>query len=315
MAPETVGGVLEAIAQAWGLPDGVEVSLEANPTSVEAVRFQGYANAGVNRVSLGIQALNDKDLRALGRMHSTSEAKQAIEIAQRNFSKTSFDLIYARQHQTASDWEAELQQAIKLSAEHLSLYQLTIEAQTRFGEMHARGRLRGLPNGDLGADLYLLTQDICEAHGLPAYEVSNHAAPGSECQHNLIYWRYGDYAGIGPGAHGRLTIDGDRWATSTELQPEKWLSAAQTQKISSKFDENVPRSEQAEEYLMMGLRLAEGVSIRRLSDLNPTFDLSVAKDYAADGLLEISAERLSATKDGRLVLNALLGELLAGAGG
>ncbi|MEM7440145.1 MAG: radical SAM family heme chaperone HemW [Pseudomonadota bacterium] len=310
MEPRTVGAVLDAISDAWTLSNDAEVSLEANPTSVEAGRFRGYATAGVNRASLGIQALNDPDLRALGRMHSAHEAMQAIEIAQNTFSQTSFDLIYARQNQSAGEWELELKQALNLAADHLSLYQLTIEPQTRFGHMHARGRLAGLPSDDLGADLYELTQDICEDHGLPAYEVSNHATDAAQCKHNLIYWRYGDFAGIGPGAHGRLTLDSTRWATSTELLPEKWLETSKSDGIACTFDDPISPVEQSEEYLMMGLRLVEGVSIRRLLELRPGFDVNSPDDLIKDGFLKIDGDRLKATQTGRLVLNSILGALL-----
>ena len=200
----------------WSLAPDAEITLEANPTSVEAGRFRGYRDAGVNRLSMGVQALNDADLRALGRMHDTAEAVRAFEVARGIFPRVSFDLIYARQGQTLADWRAELGRALALAIDHLSLYQLTIEPGTRFGELAARGRLRGLPAPDAAADMYLATQEICAAAGLAGYEISNHARPGAESRHNLVYWRYGDYAGVGPGAHGRLTARrrplGDRMA-------------------------------------------------------------------------------------------------------
>ena len=226
MQPETVGAILEAIGRHWSVERDVEVTLEANPTSVEATRFRGYRVAGVNRVSLGVQALDDASLKELGRLHTAREALDAVAIARQNFERYSFDLIYARPRQTPQEWEAELKRAISEAAEHLSLYQLTIEPDTPFSTLHKTGKLV-TPDDDTSRTLYDLTQDICAAAGLPAYEVSNHARPGAECRHNLVYWRYGDYVGIGPGAHGRLTVDGRRYATRTLRLPERWLAAVE----------------------------------------------------------------------------------------
>jgi oxygen-independent coproporphyrinogen-3 oxidase len=225
MEPETVAEVIAAARRAWPVANDLEVTLEANPTSVEAGRFAAYAEAGVSRVSLGIQALNDTDLQRLGRRHSVAEAIQAYEVARKFFNRTSFDLIYARQDQTLVDWRAELRLALDLAVDHLSLYQLTIEGGTAFGDRYAAGKLRGLPEEDLAADMYEATQDICGTAGLEGYEVSNHAKPGAESRHNLIYWRYGDYVGIGPGAHGRLTLNGQRHATEAWRAPGKWLDS------------------------------------------------------------------------------------------
>ena len=222
MRPGTVAAILDAVAAAWSVVPGAEVTLEANPTSVEAERFRGYRAAGVNRVSLGVQALNDADLRRLGRLHSAAEALAAVAVAAQTFERFSFDLIYARPGQTLQDWEAELHAAIGHAAEHLSLYQLTIEPGTVFERLHRAGKL-AVPSDDEGRLLYDLTQAICAAHGLPAYEISNHARPGAESRHNLVYWRYGEYAGIGPGAHGRLVAGNSRIATVTEKHPERWL--------------------------------------------------------------------------------------------
>ncbi|MCB1404002.1 MAG: radical SAM protein, partial [Rhodobacteraceae bacterium] len=215
--------VIAAVRDGWPQAGDVEITLEANPTSVEAGRFRGFRDAGVNRVSMGIQALDEGDLRRLGRMHSVAEAIRAYEIARDTFERVSFDLIYARQGQTLDQWRAELGRALALAVDHLSLYQLTIEDGTRFGDMHARGRLRGLPDADLAADMFAVTQETCDAAGMGGYEISNHARPGAESRHNLIYWRYGDYAGIGPGAHGRLTVGGRRWAIESPRSPEAWL--------------------------------------------------------------------------------------------
>ena len=207
--------------QHWTVPSGVEVTLEANPTSVEATRFRGYRTAGVNRVSLGVQAMNDRDLRSLGRLHSAAEAMKAVETAASIFERTSFDLIYARPQQTPAEWAAELEEAIGRAAEHLSLYQLTIEPGTVFERLRDAGKLV-TPKAEDSRILFETTREICEKHGLPAYEISNHARPGAECRHNLVYWRYGEYAGIGPGAHGRLVTDEGRMAHSTEKRPEAW---------------------------------------------------------------------------------------------
>ena len=222
MQPATIAGVLNAIARQWRVAPDAEITLEANPTSVEATRFRGYRTAGVNRVSLGVQALDDRVLAELGRMHSAREALDAVAIARSVFDRYSFDLIYARPNQEPKAWASELKTALAEAGEHLSLYQLTIEPETPFFALHAAGKLR-LPDEDTSRALYDTTQEICAAAGLPAYEISNHARPGGECRHNLVYWRGQEYAGIGPGAHGRLDIDGERHATATEKRPESWL--------------------------------------------------------------------------------------------
>ena len=262
MAPETVSAIIDEARALWRPANDMEITLEANPGSVEAGRFAAYRDAGVNRISMGVQALNDEDLRRLGRIHTVAEARAAFDIARRCFDRVSFDMIYARQHQTLDTWRNELTEALSMAVDHLSLYQLTIEDGTAFGDRYAVGKLRGLPEDDSAADMYLATQDICEAHGLPAYEVSNHARPGAESQHNLIYWRYGDYVGIGPGAHGRLTLNGRKYATETHLAPTKWLDAVSTGSGESDRTE-LSMQEQASEYLMMCLRLSEGLDVDR----------------------------------------------------
>jgi oxygen-independent coproporphyrinogen-3 oxidase len=306
MAPETVAAVLDAIRAGWGLDRGAEVTLEANPTSVEAGRFRGYREAGVNRLSLGVQALNDPDLKRLGRMHTAAEAVAAFEIARTTFDRVSFDLIYARQDQGLDAWRAELDRALAMAIDHLSLYQLTIEAGTRFGDLHARGRLRGLPGAALAADMYAATGEACARAGLDAYEVSNYARPGAESRHNLVYWRYGDYAGIGPGAHGRLTLGATRWAVEALRQPEAWLEAeARTQRTALASDE------QAVEMAMMGLRLREGIDAGRYARLagTPLPEDAVA-DLQALGLLTLNGARVTATDAGRAVLDTVLKTLL-----
>ncbi len=310
MPPETVGAVIGAIGEVWTLAKDAEITLEANPTSVEAGRFRGYRDAGVNRVSLGIQALNDADLRALGRMHSAAEARAALGIARETFDRVSFDLIYARQGQPLAAWRAELAEALAMAGDHLSLYQLTIEDGTRFGELAARGRLRGLPDADLAADMYVATQEMCEAAGLPAYEVSNHARPGGESRHNLIYWRHGDYAGIGPGAHGRLTLAEGRMATETAARPEDWLGRVEAGKTGITGMERIEVRDQAAELLLMGLRLREGIDLERYAALaGRRLDADVIRDLESNQLVEIKDLSLRATDQGRLLLNRVIATL------
>ena len=307
MLPETVGAIIERIKSHWPVANNIEITLEANPTSVEADRFRGFHDAGVNRVSMGIQALNDDDLRRLGRLHSVAEARVAFDIARDVFERVSFDLIYARQDQTLNDWRAELRVALAMAADHLSLYQLTIEPGTAFGDRHARGGLRGLPDDELGADLYDLTQDLCGAAGLPAYEVSNHAADMAQSQHNLIYWRGGDYVGIGPGAHGRLTLDGTRWATETPLRPNVWLDAVDQTGTGENARTALSAADQADELLLMGLRISEGIDLYRYAKLNgsPLNEAPLAEMLDL-GFVEREGAQLRLTPKGRPVLNAVL---------
>ena len=312
MAPETVAAILERIRQHWPVANDLEVTLEANPGSVEAGRFRGFAEAGVNRVSVGVQALNDADLTRLGRLHSVSEALAALEIARNTFERVSFDLIYARQDQTLDGWRAELHRALGFAADHLSLYQLTIEPGTAFGDRHAAGKLRGLPDEDLGAEMYLATQELCEAAGFAAYEVSNHARPGAESRHNQIYWRYGDYAGIGPGAHSRLTIGGQKHAIETALLPDAWLKAAERGNGES-LRRALSGREQAEEYLMMGLRMSQGIDIKRYNSLSgQPLSTEALGNLTELGMIERPGSHLRVTPQGRMVLNAVIKELFAG---
>ncbi|WP_281973388.1 radical SAM family heme chaperone HemW [Ruegeria faecimaris] len=310
MDPETVAAVIDTARALWHPANDMEITLEANPSSVEAGRFAAYREAGVNRISMGVQALNDDDLRRLGRIHSVAEARAAYDIARHCFERVSFDLIYARQHQTLDAWRAELTEALSMAVDHLSLYQLTIEDGTAFGDRYAVGKLRGLPLDDSAADMYLATQEICEAHGLPAYEVSNHARPGAESQHNLIYWHYGDYVGIGPGAHGRITQNGQKYATETYLNPQRWLDAASCGS-GEKERAALSREDQASEYLMMGLRVTGGLDIDRYMGISghplPQDPLGHLQDI---GMVQMLDGRLMATTDGRAVLNAVIRELL-----
>lgn len=311
MPPETVAAVIETIRRVWGLNAYAEVTLEANPTSVEAGRFRGYADAGVNRVSMGIQALNDADLRALGRMHSVAEARAAFDIARGVFDRVSFDLIYARMGQTVEDWRMELREALEMAVDHLSLYQLTIEAGTRFADLYRLGKLK-TPADEDAAAMYDVTQEVCEAAGMPAYEVSNHARPGAESRHNLIYWRYGDYVGVGPGAHGRLTLGKRRMATETLLAPEAWLDGTDHDGIGSAAETAIAPEDQATEYLLMCLRLSKGADIARYEALGGLpLDPARLAGLVEDGMLIREGSRLIATARGRIVLNSVLATLLA----
>jgi putative oxygen-independent coproporphyrinogen III oxidase len=312
MAPATVAAILDAVARNWSVSGDVEVTLEANPTSVEAQRFASYRTAGVNRVSLGVQALDDVALSALGRTHTAREALDAVAIARRIFERYSFDLIYARPGQTVAEWRAELTSAISQAAEHLSLYQLTIEPGTPFAALHAAGRL-ATPDAEHARNLYDVTREVCAAAGLPAYEVSNHARPGAECRHNLVYWRCHEYAGIGPGAHGRLELNGARRATATERQPEAWLALVESQGHGLVADEPLSRGQAADEYLLMGLRLAEGVDLNRFERLagHPLSAEQIAH-LTRHGLVETpGAGRLRVTATGFPVLNAVVADLAA----
>jgi oxygen-independent coproporphyrinogen-3 oxidase len=312
MEPATVGAVLDAIDRLWGLAAGAEVTLEANPTSVEAARFRGYAAAGVNRVSLGVQALDDAALRALGRQHTAAEACAAFETARAQFARVSFDLIYARSGQTPAAWASELGRALEMAVDHLSLYQLTIEPGTRFNELRARGRL-SVPPDHAAAEMYAITQGLTAAAGMPAYEISNHARPGAESRHNLVYWRYGDYVGIGPGAHGRVTgPDGVRRATETVRDPAGWLAQTGSWGHALERAEPVAPADQADEFMLMALRLAEGADLDRHARLaGAPIPEAHIDGLVASGHLARRGRRIAATKEGRIVLNAVLAALLA----
>ena len=311
MRPETVAAVIEAARDIWPFANDIEITLEANPGSVEACRFSGYRDGGVNRISMGIQALNDEDLRRLGRIHSVAEARAAFDVARGCFDRVSFDLIYARQGQSLADWQGELKQALSMAIDHLSLYQLTIEEGTAFGDRYARGKLRNLPTDDTAADMYQATQDICMEQGMPAYEVSNHARLGSESRHNLIYWRYGDYIGIGPGAHGRLTLNGQRFATESIRAPGAWLQSV-SEGSGDCVNVGLTPDEYSAEHLMMGMRLVEGINTDRYTQLaQHPLPQDKVHDLLNMGMVVQSGSILRATDQGRAVLNAVLRELLA----
>lgn len=311
MAPATVAAILDHIARLWTILPAAEITLEANPGSVEADRFRGYAAAGVNRVSLGVQSLNDEVLRSLGRIHSVAEAKAAIKIAHENFDRVSFDLIYARPRQAVAEWRNELAEALALAAGHLSLYQLTIEPETPFAALHAAGKLV-IPDADHALALYEVTQELTTAAGLPAYEISNHAAPGEESRHNLLYWRYGEYVGCGPGAHGRLMLDGVRHATSAERTPERWRERVAADGCGWIEATPLMPAEQVDEWLLMGLRLSEGIDLDRLWAAGGIAAPDAAvTELSRLGLIEAvpgaaDARRIRATATGRFVLNEVV---------
>lgn len=315
MPPATVAAILDRVAQRWPLAPDLEVTLEANPTSVEAAKLADFRAAGVNRVSLGVQSLDDAALRFLGRQHSAAEAVAALKAAQKLFNRVSFDLIYARPGQTVAAWRRELETALALAGEHLSLYTLTIEPNTGFAGAVARGEFRPAPD-DATAALYDATQELCEAAGLPAYEISNHARPGAACRHNLTYWRAGAYVGIGPGAHGRLVRQGAWRATCNARKPEAWLDAVATQGHGTGDDAAIDARERVTEALMMGLRLAEGVHETNLAAasgvaLDDAIDAARLRRLIDGGFLQRKGPWLRATPKGTRVLDSVLGELLA----
>jgi len=309
MQGASVGRTLDTIARLWRTANVVEVTLESNPASADATRFADYRAAGVNRLSLGVQALNDKDLKMLGRLHNVAEAKAALALAMRNFGRVSLDLIYARPEQTLADWRAELNEALAFGTDHLSLYQLTIEPATPFATLYKTGALK-IPDEDRAAELFELTQEMTAAAGRPAYEISNHARPGSEARHNLLYWRYGSYAGVGPGAHGRLDLRGKRVATQTERLPERWRDAVARNGHGLIEQSDVPRADAAREHLLMNLRLAEGLDLAAYRARWGTMpDAQRMQSLIDDGLLTRDGDRLSATPRGRLLLNSVIAAL------
>ena len=314
MAPATAAALIADATRLFRPRPDLEITLEANPTSVEAARLRDFAAAGVNRCSVGVQSLRDDQLAFLGRQHSAAEAVHALETARGIFPRLSFDLIYARPGQALADWRAELRQALSLAADHLSLYQLTVEPGTAFEALHRRGALT-LPEQDAAADLYAATAEAAAAYGLAQYEVSNYAKPGSESRHNLAYWQYRDYAGIGPGAHGRLTIAGRLVATRRHRAPEPWAQRVEQHGHGSSTDEILAPADRAREMLLMGLRLSEGVALDRLQQrtgltLSEAVEPDVLQRSIEAGYLRLSTDRLQATDCGRLRLDALLPALL-----
>jgi len=311
MMPDVVGKVLERIRRNWPQSNDLEVTLEANPSSVEVARFEGFRCAGVNRVSIGIQSLRDDHLRMLGRLHNAAEAVRAYDIARKIFPRVSFDLIYARQDQGLEAWRAELDEALQMAPEHLSLYQLTIEGGTAFGDRYRRGGLLGLPSDDLSADLFQITQEVCDRAGLPGYEISNHARDGEQGRHNLVYWKYGDYLGIGPGAHGRITLDGCRSARRAVRMPQDWLQKVENDGHGEEPAEPLSREDQAAEYLMMSLRLSEGSCLTRYERLaGKPLDRTALSAMVESGHVWQDRDTFGTTLAGKMVLNAILRQLL-----
>ena len=312
MEPATVAAIIDAARSYWSADDKIEITLEANPNSVEAARFADLAKAGVNRVSLGLQSFDDRALAFLGRAHSTREGFAALATAQKHFRRVSFDLIYALPGDTEDSWSATLAQALSLGTSHLSLYQLTIEPGTWFERLHAAGKLV-LPDPDAARALYDVTQEICERRGLPAYEISNHARAGAQSRHNLVYWRYGEYAGIGPGAHGRIVTDAGRITTATERHPEAWAAAVEGCGHGIVESVGLTSEEEADEFLLMGLRLREGIDPARYAALaGRALDERRIGDLMGEGLIarRIGA-RLAVTPAGFPVLDAVVADLAA----
>lgn len=314
MNPATTQAVIDAVARHWRIANDIEITLEANPTSVEAGKLHDFRQAGINRVSLGIQALEDRELKFLGRQHNADEALAALDLAAGTFARFTFDLIYARPGQTPAAWRQELTRALTFAADHISLYQLTIETGTVFEQAYARGDFQ-LPDEETQSALFEMTQEILGGAGMPAYEISNHAKPDSESRHNLVYWRYGDYVGIGPGAHGRLTLDGRKIATRQHRAPERWLEMVASQGHATRQQEEITRADRVSEMVMMGLRLAEGIPLSRFTaetgaEMRDCLDAARLARLTDGGFLEIRGDRLLATEAGRQRLNAVLGELL-----
>lgn len=309
MDPETVAVIVDKARRSWQTVNDLEITLEANPTSVDAAKFAAFVDGGVNRISVGLQALNDQDLKRLGRLHTVREGRNAFDLARSLVDRVSFDLIYARQDQSASDWERELTDALRFAGDHLSLYQLTIEDGTAFGRRQAAGRLGGLPNEDLSVDLWTITQTLCREAGYERYETSNHAKPGYESRHNAIYWQGGDWVGIGPGAHGRISGPQGRIATEAAQMPAAWLDRADRTGTGTAVEHLLPRLEIAEEYLIMGLRLREGIDIDRYDRLGGAFDPAGLLRMEDAGYVERTGGRIRTTEGGALLLNAVILEL------
>ncbi len=315
MNPDVVHAVITDVANAWTVTSETEVTLEANPTSVEAGRFAGFSEAGVNRISIGVQSLIDSDLKRLGRRHTAAMARQAIDIARQHFSSVSIDMIYARPHQTVATWARELREALRSGVDHLSLYQLTIKPGTRFASLVSRGKLPGLPGENLEADLLEATDELCSRSGFPRYETSSYARPGYAAVHNLIYWRYGEFAGIGPGADGRIVFDGSARRTRALTGPAEWLRSTETTGTGICVMDSLPPDVLGDEYLIASLRLREGADLARYSAVADRENAVPSYHHlVSDGFLELDGQRLRTTHTGRLLLDSVLGELCAGSG-
>ena len=315
MAPATCAALIDAVAGHWSVSDDLEITLEANPTSVEAGRFRDFQAAGVNRLSIGVQALDNDALRFLGRGHDRTQAVEAVSLAASLFPRTSFDLIYARPDQTIEDWETELSEALAMAPSHLSIYQLTIERGTPFYAAHRRGEFH-IPTEELGSALYEATQELCDAHGLPAYEISNHAQPGSECRHNLVYWTGGDYVGVGPGAHGRLTLEETVFATEQIPGPANWLDSVAKDGHGTRRSDRIGAGARLEEVLMMGLRLRDGLTRDAFQaatglEVEDALEPRRLRRLIDADYLTLDSRGLRATPEGLIRLNAVLASLLA----
>lgn len=312
MPPGSVEKVIAAIDDLWDVANDVEITLEANPTSVDAENFAGYRSAGVNRASVGIQALNDDDLRKLGRQHTVKEALEAFKLADKTFARTSFDVIYARPGQTVADWREELTQALAAQQGHMSLYQLTIEPETAFEKLYQQGKLT-MPDDDLAANLFDVTQELTDRAGIPAYEISNHAAPGQQSRHNLLYWQYGEYAGVGAGAHSRILAPASqRMGLNNEKNPEQWLAKVSATGTGALETEFLSAEEQAHEFLLMGMRLTAGINLDRYEALfGKMIAPALLDDLTAQGFLRFDqpGNTIAATRAGMRVLNSLIGLL------
>ena len=311
MSDRAINEILSTIYKHWSIPSDIEISLEANPTSSESKKFKSYSASGINRLSLGVQALNDKDLKKLGRLHTAKEARNAFDIASCNFNRVSFDLIYGRQYQTLKNWESELLDAIKMTMGHLSLYQLTIEDNTRFGQLFSKGKLRGLPEDVSSVEFFNLTQKVCEANDLHAYEISNHCKKGQECKHNLTYWRGKPFLGVGPGAHGRVDINKKRYMTEAPSNPELWLNQVQNFEFKNFKFEQISHTAHAEEYIMMSLRLKEGMNINHYTNLaKDELPNDKVKQLIIEKLITLENNILKTTKTGKLLTNYIIRQLL-----
>ncbi len=311
MDPGTVGRILKKISSNFGLSPDPEITLEANPTTVEQASFMQFRDNGINRLSLGIQALNNKDLKALGRRHSVKEAIKAYETADQVFNNVSLDFMFGRQFQTAEDWTSELYDIMELNPQHLSIYQLTIEPNTPFGKRYAANRLQGLPDEDTLAEMYLATMDICENNRYRQYEISNYSKPGFQGRHNLVYWGYFNFLGIGPGAHGRIKVKNQYYRTNTILSPDSWLGEVFASGTGENLREIIGAKERASEYLLTALRLTDGMNIVRFEKMSEKrLDQERVRELVKDGWVEISDGQLTVTKKGRLVLNQIITQLL-----
>ncbi len=311
MDPSVVSDLIDNIYKHHSVSKNIEISLEANPSSVEMKKFRDYASSGINRISIGVQSFIDKDLKLLGRLHTAKEAISAIKTSLSIFDNVNFDLIYGRQYQDLKDWEKELQFALSLETQHLSLYQLTIENNTAFGSLFEKGKLKGLPNEKLSSEFFSSTNELCTINGLQHYEISNFSLNSYECKHNLNYWRGGNFLGIGPGAHGRYQVNKKRFSYENIVNPERWLKKAINGNLPTKNEKIISNTDHYEEYLIMGLRLSEGISLNKVRTIfGIDFDKDKLNNLMGLGLIEISYNRLKVLPKGRILLNQIIKELL-----